>query len=103
MLHDDFRGVGPKGFVLAKEPWIEGHASGQLKYPAFELSELQAHAFGSGTAVAIAILTQHGSHQGHAMQGRFRTTLVWVGERLASAQLSEIALPKADAAASVAI
>jgi ketosteroid isomerase-like protein/catechol 2,3-dioxygenase-like lactoylglutathione lyase family enzyme len=57
LLTDDFLGVGPLGFVLAKQAWL-GRFGGGLAYHRFDLDELQARECGDA---AIVTALQFGS------------------------------------------
>ncbi|QYJ15584.1 hypothetical protein Rxycam_01408 [Rubrobacter xylanophilus DSM 9941] len=46
IVADDFVAVGPRGFVLTKEQWINRHEAGNLKYGSFELDEAQVRGYG---------------------------------------------------------
>jgi ketosteroid isomerase-like protein len=75
LLSADFRGVGPLGFVLTKEQWIDRYRSGALVPKAFELREPHVREHGD-TAVVLAVQHQEGSYNGHSADGEFRATLV---------------------------
>lgn len=94
LLADDFRCVGPLGFVLDKAQYLDSRRSGDLKHEAFTWDEVRVRGYGT-TAIAIGTQTQHSSYQGRDASGRFRVTQVltrldhrW---RLASLHLSPIA------------
>src|SRR5438105_8989142 len=46
VLAPDFRGIGPRGFILTKEDWLAKHRTGDLKYEAFERSEMTVRTYG---------------------------------------------------------
>src|SRR5256885_16906774 len=46
VLAPDFRGIGPLGFILTKEDWLGKHRTGDLKYEAFERSDLPVRPYG---------------------------------------------------------
>jgi ketosteroid isomerase-like protein len=75
LLTEDFHGVGPLGFVLTKEQWIDRYASGALVPTSFELREVSVRELGD-TAVALGVQRQEGSYHGHPANGEFRVTLV---------------------------
>jgi ketosteroid isomerase-like protein len=95
-LADDFVGVGPRGFLLPKEEWLQRHQSGALQYETFTWEESLVRVYGEA-AVLVGRQTQTGTYQGQDIQGQFRTTLIWVLQqgqwRLAGLQLSPILPP----------
>src|SRR5438093_12839700 len=48
VLAPDFRGIGPRGFILTKEDWLAKHRTGALKYEAFGRSEMRVRTGGEG-------------------------------------------------------
>ncbi|WP_157430851.1 nuclear transport factor 2 family protein [Actinomadura macra] len=76
ILDEDFRGVGPVGFVLTKEQWL-GRYEGGLTVTGFDWRDVGVRVFGD-TAVAIGTQVQEATFQGHASSGRFRVTQVLV-------------------------
>lgn len=93
-LSDDFLGVGPLGFMLPREAWLQRFDQG-LHYDECELTETQVRSYGD-TAVVVGRQTLAGSFGGHPLPFPVvRTTLVlertsgsW---RLAGAHMSFIA------------
>ncbi|MFE5846446.1 nuclear transport factor 2 family protein [Streptomyces niveus] len=73
LLADDFRGVGPRGFVLDKEQWLERYASGDLIHDAFDWTEVEVRRHGE-SAVAIGVQSQQSIVDGRDADGRFRAT-----------------------------
>jgi ketosteroid isomerase-like protein len=94
LLHDDFVGVGPLGFMLPKQAWIGRHRGGELEYQALGLSETSVRHFGD-TAIVIAAQHQEATYQGRPVPGeQFRITLVVVDDgepRIAGVHLTPIA------------
>jgi ketosteroid isomerase-like protein len=76
VLTDDFVGVGPLGFLLNKQQWLERFAGG-LSYESFVLDELKTRFYGDA-AVATCRQKQAGEFQGNDVGGEFRATLVLV-------------------------
>ena len=76
LLADDFVGVGPLGFVLTREQWLERFANG-LENRSFTVEDPQVHDHGSA-AVVIGVDAQETSFRGGDNSGRFRLTLVAV-------------------------
>ena len=97
ILADDFVAVGPRGFVLSGEQWINRHESGSLKYRSFGLDEVEVRPYGDA---AIMVCRQSAAGVYEDENGRydidesFRATLVFVRQqgdwRLAGLQLSPI-------------
>jgi hypothetical protein len=94
----DFTLVGPLGFVLTKEQWLDRYRSGALTTEAlsWQPDTVRRH---NDTAIVIGTQDQHARYQGHPVHGRFRATHVllhldarW---RLASTHLSPIGEPPA--------
>ena len=94
LLADDFTGVGPLGFTLSKQDWLDRHAAGDLKYRTFELADVAVRRYGDA-AVVIAQQSAAGAYRGHEVPGDLRVTLVVAGasgsRQLASAHMSFIA------------
>jgi ketosteroid isomerase-like protein len=76
LLADDFVGVGPLGFVLTREQWLNRFRGG-LHIIGFEISDPQIRDYG-GTAVVVAVQTQQATWQERDSSGRFRITLLAV-------------------------
>jgi len=93
---DDFRLVGPFGFVLDKAQWLGRYAPGALVTSSLTWDEVEVRDFGQ-TAIAIGKQTQQASYQGRPADGQFRVTHVFVREsgrwQLASLHLSQAAPP----------
>jgi ketosteroid isomerase-like protein len=75
LLDDDFTGVGPLGFVLTRDEWLDRHASGALRYSALRLEEPVVRALGDH-AVVVARQAGAGSYRGHALPEALRITIV---------------------------
>jgi ketosteroid isomerase-like protein len=94
ILENGYLGVGPRGFVLTKEDWLQRYKSGDLHNDAFNFDEAKIRLYGD-TAVVIGRQIQKTKYQGQEVPGgEFRTTLVLVKQQgrwqLASLQLSPI-------------
>lgn len=94
LLADDFTGVGPLGFTLSKQDWLDRHAAGDLKYRTFELADTSVRRYGDA-AVVIAKQSAAGAYRGHEVPGDLRVTLVVTeasgSRQLASSHMSFIA------------
>lgn len=96
---EDFRLVGPAGFVLDKQQWLERYRSGSLHTTSLGVDDLDLRLY-EDTAIVIGTQTQTATYQGHPAGGDFRTTHVVVLDqgrwRLAGQHLSPIVSPDDD-------
>ena len=98
LLTDDFKLVGPLGFVVPKEKWLEQFRTGMLEMQSLEWDEIdiRTHAY-AHLAIAIGRLAQAGTHAGMPADGQFRVTVIAIGHgtswHLAGAHYSPIAAP----------
>ena len=105
MATDDFRLVGPAGFVLDKAQWLDRYRTGSLVMHRLAWEQVAVREYGSA-AVAIGIHNQRGAYQGRAVEGRFRATHIFTRDgtgatarwRFVSQHLSPLAQPPAQAA-----
>ena len=93
LLTEDFLGIGPVGFQLSKDAWLQRLSDGQLHYDSLALDEvtIREHA---GSAVIVARLDVHGTARGNPLPTtRSCFHLVRSGDdwRIASIQHSFIA------------
>lgn len=93
-LVEDFVGVGPLGFLLPKQAWLNRFAQG-LSYDEFSLEETQVRRYGD-TAVVVGKQNQKGSMGSNPLPfGAVRATLVLLNQsgawRLAGVHYSFIA------------
>jgi ketosteroid isomerase-like protein len=93
---DDFTLVGPFGFVLTKEQWLDRYRDGDLVTSHLEWHDVEVRDYGTA-AVAIGVHTQKAAHKGRANDGSFRATHIAVQEagewKLAGIHLSPLGLP----------
>ncbi len=93
LLTDDFLGIGPVGFQLQKDAWVQRLTDGQLDYEELSLDEVSIREY-SGSAIAVARVNTRGSARGHPLPTT-RTTfhLVRINDewRIAGIQHSFIA------------
>ena len=96
MMTDDFVAVGPRGFVLNKAAWLQGHRTHDLQYQDMKQDELVEHSYGDA-ALVTKKQSNKATFQGHDASGEFRVTQFFVRQagdwRLASTQLSPIMGP----------
>jgi hypothetical protein len=88
--------VGPRGFVLDRDKWLERYRSDILIHDSFTWQEVEVRRYGS-TAVAIGIQGQQSICNGMDADGLFRATQIlrrrggdWT---LVSIHLSPITVP----------
>jgi ketosteroid isomerase-like protein len=97
VLADDFKLVGPLGFILGKEEWLDQFRSGAFTVRSVSWDEVDVRIHGSA-AIAIGRQTQEAAYRGQPSDGQFRVTQVAieVGDRwlVASAHFSAIAQPR---------
>jgi ketosteroid isomerase-like protein len=94
---DDFVGVGPRGFTLSKEEWLDRHERGMLTYGSFALDEVGVRLYGDA-AVVVCRQDADGVYEDddgrYDIHEQFRATLVFVRQqgpcRLVGLQLSPI-------------
>jgi ketosteroid isomerase-like protein len=95
-LAEDFVGIGPRGFMLTKDQWLERHKSGKLRYQSIGLDEVQVRLHGDA-AVVTGRQSAKGKYEDFDLRDQFRATLVFVKQQerwlLASVHLSPIAGP----------
>jgi Domain of unknown function (DUF4440) len=102
LLTDDFKLVGPLGFVVPKEEWLEQFRSGRLQIQSLEWDEIdiRTHAY-AYFAIAIGRLTQAVTYAGKPADGQFRVTAIAIGHgtswHLAGAHYSGIPARQPDA------
>ena len=96
MLTDDFIGIGPLGFMLTKQEWLDRHQSGDLIYDAVDLDQVTVRVY-DGAAILIGRQVQKAAHRGNRVDAELRTTLVFVQQlgqwRLAGLHFSPIGQP----------
>lgn len=92
----DFTLVGPFGFVLDKQQWLDRYRTGDLVTSELDWRDRQVRELGD-TALVIGVHAQKAAYKGTASDGRFRATHISVrtddGWRLAGMHLSPIGLP----------
>ncbi|MGW4486327.1 nuclear transport factor 2 family protein [Amycolatopsis sp. NPDC004368] len=95
---EDFELVGPLGFVLDRAQWLNRYGPGGLVTHELDWREVAVREHGD-TAIVVGVHDQKASHQGNAVDGRFRSTHVLVREdgrwRVAGMHLSPIGAPPA--------
>ena len=77
LLTDDFVGVGPVGFQLSKQAWLQRQTGGDLQYDQLDLDEVATREYGD-CAVTVGRWNARGTAQGHPIPQATRVTLVSV-------------------------
>jgi ketosteroid isomerase-like protein len=94
LVTDDFRLVGPFGFVLDKEQWLDRYRSGAFSTSALAWKDVDVREHGD-SAIAIATYAQEAAYQGSPSNGEFRSTHVFIRDggrwMIAGMQLSPTA------------
>ncbi|MEV6110518.1 nuclear transport factor 2 family protein [Streptomyces sp. NPDC051940] len=96
LLTEDFRAVGPRGYVHDKDAWLRRYREDLLLHDWFDWAEVEVREYGS-TAIAIGRQSQQSTYNGLDMDGEFRMTQFLTrcegecGWRLAGVHLSPIA------------
>jgi hypothetical protein len=99
LLHVDFRGDGPRGYVLIKQEWLDRYRRGDLVNQAFEWehTDVRAHA---DTVFVRGIQTQKACYRGEDCSGQFLATLMAVRQdqrwSIVNLQLSKLNEPDSD-------
>jgi ketosteroid isomerase-like protein len=90
---DDFRLVGPLGFVLDKQQWLGRYRSGAFVTHSLSWTDIDVRDYGDA-AVAVGVLEQEAAFQGQPSNGKFRVTQILVrdgeGWRIAGLHYSPI-------------
>jgi ketosteroid isomerase-like protein len=93
---DDFTLIGPVGFVLDKQQWLDRYRSGALNTRSLSWDDLRVRDYGD-CAVVVGCHTQQATHQGNPVDGRFRASHIAVRRQdrwlLAGIHLSTIGGP----------
>jgi hypothetical protein len=98
LLTDDFKLVGPFGFVVPKQQWLEQFTTGALQIESLEWDELDVRTYAyAGFAIAIGRLTQSATYAQRRSDGQFRITAIAIGHgttwHLAGIHYSAITAP----------
>jgi ketosteroid isomerase-like protein len=97
LTDDDFRLVGPYGFVLDKQQWLDRYRTGAFHTQSLDWDEVSVADHGD-VAIAIGKQTQQATYQGQPSNGAFRVSHVFArqpdGWRLIAMHLSQAAPPQ---------
>ena len=93
---DDFALVGPAGFVLDKQQWLERYRQGDVLTRSLSMEETTTRIYGDA-AVTIGRHIRQAEYRGHPANGEFRATHIAIHDgsqwRLAGLHLSPIGGP----------
>jgi hypothetical protein len=96
LFTDDFIGIGPLGFLLTKQEWLDRHKSGDLKYESLALEDTKVRMY-DGVAILVGAHEQTAAYKGNSVNAKLRATLVFVKRnekwQLANLQFSTIGPP----------
>lgn len=91
VLADEFVGIGPVGFVLRRDAWLDRFGP-DLRYDVLELDEIDVRGVSDRTSVVIAHQHAHGEARGNPLPEETRVSFVVVdaatGPRIAGIQYS---------------
>jgi len=92
LLAEDFRSIGPKGFVLDKLQWIGRHT--QFRYLQLETAETEVRLY-PGAAIVTNMQHNKATYNGNQRELSVRVAQVWIkiddNWQLASIQFSPMA------------
>ncbi len=92
LLTNDFIGIGPKGFVLTRQQWLQ-RFSGGLKYESITVNDVQATCYDKA-AIAVARQSQKATFNDNRADAELRMMQTWVEDsgtwKLAALQYSTI-------------
>jgi hypothetical protein len=92
LLADDFLSIGPRGFVLDKDEWINRHV--HFRYENLETSEMDIRLY-AGTAIVRNIQRNKATYKDQGVELAVRVSQVWVNQqdqwRLTAIQFSPLA------------
>jgi len=98
LLTDDFVGVGPRGFLLTRDQWLERYRSGDLQHSNFTFNDVQVREY-ADSAVIVGSQNQQTTFQGRDASANPRATLIAVRPddhwQLAGAHMCFISPPPA--------
>jgi ketosteroid isomerase-like protein len=99
LISEDFLSIGPRGFVLDKQQWIDRHR--EFTYHALDTSEMDVRRYGD-TAVVRDVQRNRATWRDQQVQVATRVSQVWVRRadrwQLVAIQFSPLAdAPPADA------
>jgi hypothetical protein len=92
LLDDEFVSIGPRGFLLDKEQWIDRHD--EFTYETLETSDMDVRVF-DRTAIVRDVQRNRSRYQEQQLEFAFRVGQVWIRRngdwKLAAIQFSPLA------------
>ena len=77
LLTDDFKVVGPLGFVVPKQEWLKTFRTGMLQIQSLEWDQIEIRTHADAYfAIAIGRLTQAATYARKPANGQFRVTAI---------------------------
>jgi hypothetical protein len=95
LIADGFQSIGPRGFVLDKDQWIDRHD--QFVYHVLDTSETDVQVHGDDDDIAIVrnVQRNRATYRGQDIAASTRVTQVWIRQdgrwQLAAIQFSPLA------------
>ena len=88
--------IGPRGFMISRDEWIDVHQSADYRQVRLETLEATVHAYDSAV-IHCDVMDSECLYQGQTITGRFRVTHVWVTDhqrwQLAAVQYTALQTP----------
>lgn len=95
LVDDNCQIIGPKGFKIAKDEWIDVHAGGEFEQIRLDVRDAELHLFGA-TAVRCDIMDSACRYHDELITGQFRVMQVWAQQaetwRLVAIQYTALAM-----------
>src|SRR5688500_8748439 len=79
-LADVFIGIGPRGFMLTRDQWLERHESGKLRYRCIRWDEVQVRLYGDAVVVTGRQSAEE-EYEDYDLKDQFRATLNFVKQQ----------------------
>lgn len=76
LIADDFLSIGPRGFVLDKEQWINRHD--EFTYHVLDTGEVDVRTYDGDVAIVRDVQRNRATYQGHDVAVNTRVSQVWV-------------------------
>lgn len=94
LVADNARIIGPKGFMIDRDTWIDTHQDSEYQQVRLETSESEVHRYDQA-AVRVDVVDSECRYHGETITGRFRVSQTWVTDngrwQLAAVQYTSLA------------